>query len=65
MADYNKLDKLKKGEWETKFKKYEAKMLEVWEALPKVFATSSDSGKGLEELLDFVEDTNVHFKSIH
>ena len=62
---FTKLDKLKKGEWETKFKKYEAKMLEVWEALPKVFATSSDSGKGLEELLDFVEDTNVHFKSIH
>lgn len=62
---FTKLDKLKKGEWETKFKKYEAKMLEVWEALPQVFATSSDSGKGLEELLNFVEDTNVHFKPVH
>lgn len=58
---FTKLDKLKPGEWPMKFKAYERKMLEEWNALPQVFATSSETGAGRQELLDWVQATNRLF----
>ncbi len=37
---------------------YKARLLETWEELPAVFVTSSESGLGREELLDFITQVN-------
>lgn len=56
---FTKFDKLKKSEQEKNIRKYNDKMLERWEALPEQFFTSSASGLGRAELLDFIEETNA------
>ena len=37
------------------YKKY---LLEQWEELPPVFVTSSESGLGRDEVLDYIESLN-------
>lgn len=37
---------------------YCAKLLETWEELPPVFVTSSQTGRGREELLDYISQLN-------
>lgn len=37
---------------------YCAKLLETWEELPPIFVTSSQTGRGREELLDYISQLN-------
>ncbi len=58
---FTKTDKLKPGALQKNIEKYNEKMLEYWEVLPDQFLTSSSSGEGRLELLEFIESTNNTF----
>lgn len=55
---FTKLDKMSKSAGNRNVKAYLAKILEMWEELPPVFLTSSQDGRGREELLDYIEQLN-------
>jgi GTP-binding protein len=55
---FTKTDKLNKSEFESFRQNYSEKLLESWEELPTMFVTSSKTGLGKEEILDFVEHIN-------
>lgn len=59
---FTKLDKLSSKEKGQYVKAYEKEMLKTWEALPQMFHTSSSSGHGKEEVLNFIGDTNKYFE---
>lgn len=59
---FTKTDKLKKNELNKNINAYNKKMLEIWEELPQQFITSAETGKGREELLNFIEELNSTFK---
>lgn len=56
---FTKVDKLSKGAAEKNIEAYKRKLLEQWEELPPIFVTSSESGQGREELLDYIEKLNA------
>ncbi|MGY8917409.1 MAG: ribosome biogenesis GTP-binding protein YihA/YsxC [Flavobacteriales bacterium] len=58
---FTKVDKLNKTEREEFQSKYEKIMLKQWQKMPPVFITSAVKGDGREELLSFIESTNVLF----
>ncbi len=41
---------------------YKKELLKRWEELPPVFVTSSEKGKGREELLDYIYSINKEMK---
>lgn len=55
---FTKLDKLGNDAGRRNVEKYCAKLLETWEELPPVFLTSSETGRGRDELLDYIEQLN-------
>lgn len=55
---FTKTDKLKPVELETNLKTYEEKMFETWETMPGYFVSSSATGTGKEDILNFIEDVN-------
>ena len=55
---FTKLDKLGKEVSKKAIEKYCATLLETWEELPPVFATSSEDRRGREELLDYIAELN-------
>lgn len=55
---FTKLDKLSKGAAEKNIEFYKQALLEQWEELPPIFATSSETGAGREELLAYIEELN-------
>lgn len=55
---FTKVDKLSKGAAEKNIEAYKRKLLEQWEELPPVFVTSSETGLGREQLLDYIEELN-------
>lgn len=59
---FTKLDKLGVNAGKLKIEEYKKVLLERWEELPPVFATSSEDGRGREELLDYIEQINVSLK---
>jgi GTP-binding protein len=58
---FTKLDKLKPNEKKKFLPVYQKEMLKVWEEMPPVFITSSSTGEGKEELLEYIDDINVSF----
>jgi len=58
-----KADKLKIMQVANSLKVYQNKLLENWEELPKMIVTSSKTGKGKEEILAYVEETNMFFEN--
>jgi len=59
---FTKYDKLKPMEAKQNFENYCQELLKAWESLPPVFITSSKTGYGRDEVLDFVERNNkVYF----
>ena len=58
-----KADKLKIMQAANNLKAYQNKLLENWEELPKMIVTSSKTGKGKEEILAYVEETNMFFEN--
>lgn len=59
---FTKLDKLSQRQWDKNFNAYKERLLEDWEELPPIFATSSDKKTGREEVLQFIADTNAALK---
>jgi len=52
---FTKADKLSKSKLATSVQAYRDKLLEEWEELPPIFVTSSESGAGKEELLEYID----------
>ncbi|MCM1110455.1 MAG: ribosome biogenesis GTP-binding protein YihA/YsxC [Clostridium sp.] len=55
---FTKIDKNGPEAGRRKVADYCARLLEQWEELPPVFMTSSEDGRGREELLDYIEQMN-------
>lgn len=55
---FTKADKLGKNALQANIDAYKERLLEQWEELPPVFITSSESGQGREQLLDYIEQLN-------
>ena len=55
---FTKMDKLGKVAGVSNVKKYLKKLKESWEELPPYFMTSSEDGRGRDELLDYIEEIN-------
>lgn len=52
---FTKGDKLGPVARQTQIEKYQNTLLEHWKGLPKCFASSSETGLGKEEILDYIE----------
>ena len=55
---FTKLDKLSVSAGRRNEERYCAKLLETWEELPPVFTTSSEDGRGRDQLLDYIGQLN-------
>lgn len=55
---FTKIDKLSRTSAEKNIEDYKRRLLEQWEELPPIFITSSETGLGREELLDYIEELN-------
>jgi GTP-binding protein len=52
---FTKADKLTKGSLQRNLNAYKAKLRETWEELPEIFVSSSETGEGKSEILDFIK----------
>lgn len=59
---FTKADKLKPKALDRNIQNYKARMLESWTEMPPYFVTSSSSGEGREEVLDFIQKLNEDFQ---
>ncbi len=55
---FTKLDKLGTQAGKRNVEEYCRILLETWEELPPVFLTSSETGRGRDEILDYIEQLN-------
>lgn len=55
---FTKLDKMGSQAGKRNIDEYCKTLLETWEELPPIFLTSSETGRGREELLDYIDDLN-------
>jgi GTP-binding protein len=55
---FTKADKLGSSKLNKQITSYKKKLLHTWETLPMTFLTSSSSGLGRKEFLDFIEGVN-------
>ncbi len=55
---FTKMDKMGKVAGGRNVAAYKAILLETWEELPPIFETSSEDGRGREELLDYIDQIN-------
>ncbi len=55
---FTKLDKMSTVRAKESLKAYQDKLMEQWEELPPIFATSSEKRVGRDELLDYIENIN-------
>jgi GTP-binding protein len=51
---FTKADKLKKQQRARQYEKYQQTLLKYWEELPPRFISSSKTGEGVEELINFI-----------
>ena len=59
---FTKLDKLGVNAGKLKIEEYKKVLLERWEELPPIFATSSEDGRVCDEILDYIEQINTSLK---
>lgn len=55
---FTKADKLKPKALERNIENYKAKMMETWVEMPQYFISSSSSGTGRDEILDYIDQIN-------
>ena len=60
---FTKLDKLGRKAGADAIEAYKRELLETWEELPPIFATSSEDGRGRDELLDYIAQINAELKT--
>ena len=56
---FTKADKLTKTALSSNIAAYKKRLLEDWEELPPVFITSSETGLGREDVLEYIEQINT------
>jgi len=61
---FTKADKLKPKAIQNHVNDYSQELLKTWEELPQYFVTSSTKPIGREEILQFIEDTNVQINNL-
>ena len=59
---FTKADKLRPKAIENHIEAYKTVLLETWEAMPNYFITSSSKSIGKDELLNYIENTNIEVK---
>ncbi len=59
---FTKADKVGPVVLREHIEQYKQVLLESWEELPPIFATSSEKGQGREELLDYIDSVNQSLK---
>lgn len=60
---FTKSDKLKKAEICANLENYKSYLLKEWESFPNYFTTSSINKLGIDEILSFIKEYNLAFKS--
>jgi len=60
---FTKADKLSKNKLPVQIDNYIQTMLQYWEEMPNYFITSSSSGLGKDEMLNYIEDINNQLKN--
>lgn len=61
---FTKTDKVSKAELERNVEAFKARLLEEWEDLPPMFVTSSETGRGRDEILDYIEAQNTEMANL-
>ena len=61
---FTKTDKVSKAELERNVEAFKARLLEEWEDLPPMFITSSETGLGRDEILDYIEAQNAEMANL-
>ena len=56
---FTKSDKLSRTKLEQNINNYKNQILKTWEVVPTHFVTSSESGLGKEEVLNFIDGVNI------
>ena len=60
---FTKLDKLGRVAGATAVEAYKQELLKTWEELPPVFMTSSEDGRGRDEILNYIDSINKQLDS--
>ncbi|MBT4345897.1 MAG: YihA family ribosome biogenesis GTP-binding protein [Flavobacteriales bacterium] len=60
---FTKSDKLGKRALENNIETYKSEMIKNWEYLPKIFVSSAEKKKGLQEILDYIMSLNSNFSA--
>ena len=61
---FTKADKLKPKAIERHVDEYLQELLKTWEETPSYFITSSSSAVGRDELLQFIDETNIEINAL-
>lgn len=61
---FTKADKIGPVAGERNVEAYKNELLKTWDELPPIFITSSEKGKGREELLDYIYSINNELKEV-
>ncbi len=60
---FTKTDKLSAGKVQGNVQRFKNKLMETWEELPFMLLTSSETGKGRDEVLQYIEEINTNYSS--
>ncbi len=60
---FTKLDKLGRIAGLTAIESYKKELMKTWEELPPIFLTSSEDGRGRDELLNYIDHINSQLSS--
>lgn len=59
---FTKADKLSKSKFSLNMSAYKEKLDEIWEELPPIFFTSSETKDGKDDILNYIETINIQLK---
>ena len=60
---FTKTDKLSASKVQGNVQRFKNKLMETWEELPFMLLTSSETGKGRDEVLQYIEEINTNYLS--
>ena len=62
---FTKTDKLSANKVQGNVQRFRNKLSETWEEMPPMLTSSAETGKGREEILQFIEEINQQYHSSH
>lgn len=62
---FTKTDKLSANKVQGNVQRFRNKLSETWEEMPPMLISSAETGKGREEILQFIEEINQQYHSSH